>query len=374
MQTGTITRASDMLASFMKATGAASRAVVPAAAENATRVAASISEPAATSLATADAARAAELLRMHSSELTPADWRTLSATLATTSTIDGVRLTSPQFGTPTLKAMAADISAGRATADAAVQRHFDDWAVDRLSPDERRAATVDLIGHHASELSSRDWTRLRSLLVKDSIGIEGSYTPYGDGATLLSIAGEMASGRGRVNARIQQPFTLWARRNERTYAAALQRSADAAAGGTATRSDQLAVVAGWDRLRKDLPARPQTEQTRLAGAVLGVAQYATPIALRDALGVLRKTAAETQLPAAAAEMLEPLRSETIDLIDANLARMQAVTAAELTTSVEKLPDYAELGSIRANISLLESAARTVEPVSSAHVPADVIVW
>ena len=83
--------------------------------------------------------------------------------------------------------------------------------------------------------------------------------------------------------------------------------------------------------------------------------------VRSSLELIRDGMRTTPAPSAE---LAPIHKQTLELLDRNIARLGGTTPDGAIRGYSNHPDYAEVGRIRANMTLLEHARTTTTDVTT----------
>lgn len=307
-------------------------------------------------LAPAERTRIADaLLSRDPDELSSAEWRQLAALVDSDPDATLIPLQRKVEGSEPLSKQARAIAAGEYRPSRHARVYFDQYAVSRMAPAERRAEAEQLLFRHPDSLTNTEWRRLAALVDADPDSTLINVPRKMDGALpLTQQAREIAAGEYRPSEYMQKYFTEYVRRNDPAYAAKLETAIDQVAHGTATPESRELVAREWDRLEQLVAGRPAAEQAAIAEVMMGLDSIAGSRSVKSTLELLLANMPPVaDMPAA----LVKTRNETVELIERNLSRLNGTTPTGAVRGYSNHPDYAEIGRIRANTSFLQEALR-----------------
>jgi hypothetical protein len=305
-------------------------------------------------------AEAAQLLAMRAQDLTNEQWGRLGAIVESA---HGSAIGAPDTlpGLKPLRQITRELAAGKYKADSGAQRYLDSWAISRMPVADAVAEAGAILTKPASELSRSEWLRLGSLMASrhaDSIGVPRTLSGLKDFQT---ITREIGTGAYEADAGAQRYLTEWARRYDPAYQEQLQRALDAVVAGGADESQRMLVAGEWDRLEALVAGRPPADQAAIAAAMLQSDGVAASRSVQSTLALMQQSLRTTPAPS---PELEPVRAQTLELVERNLARLSGHTPAGAVRGYSNHPDYGEVGRIRANMTLLEHARVTSSPAEA----------
>ncbi|MCW2922377.1 MAG: hypothetical protein JWL76_2251 [Thermoleophilia bacterium] len=309
-----------------------------------------------------------ELLSMSPDELTSQEWRRLAALVD--SDRDGMLIPVSReiAGAKPLSEQAREIADGKYRPARFMRVYFDEYAVARLSPAERVAAASDLLARSPADLTNEEWRHLAALVDSDAKGTLINVPREITGSKpLAQQAREIADGTYRPGKFMQVYFTHWQRLNDPAYQSRLEAALADVVAGRATAESRRLVAEQWDRLESVVAGRAPADQAAIAEVMLNVDDVAASRSVKSTLELLRSN---LQPPSELPAQFTQLHANTVELIDRNLARLNGHTPAGAVQGYSNHPDYAEIGRIRANVSLLQDAqsmatARTSAPTAGA---------
>jgi hypothetical protein len=312
-------------------------------------------------------AQAKALFAKDAAQLTTAEWRQLAAMLDHPATRQLIDLPSELAGTKPLRQIAVEVANGEYRPTAKTQRYFELFRLNAMSEQERMGQVAELFSRDATDLSSTDWARLSTLLEHPSTARRINVPAELPGTKpLRQIAVEVASGEYRPTEKTQAYFVEWRRRNDPAYQQRVERALADVVAGTANAEARGLVAGEWSRLEQIVAGRPPDEQAAIAMVMMGVDSVAGSRSVKSTLEVLRDN---VRAGAALPTELEPVRSQTIEMIDRNLARLDGKTPAGAIRGYSNHPDYAEIGRIRANVALMHEA-QAQQGITAAAATAD----
>jgi hypothetical protein len=235
---------------------------------------------------------------------------------------------------------------------APARRFHASWNVARMDEAARLEAARRILVRAPERLSEGEWAHLEALLRTDLPGPRHIHGING----FDTIAREQTH---QVLARPSEPwdaapyFSAWNEALDPNHMARVAGAVDALATGRATPDQLELLLIDRARLESLLEGRPPEQQLAIATAVLrgsadrpGASMEGTLRAISDGLAA-----------PAVHEELEPLRLQTLELVERNLARLQGHTPEGAVRGYGRHPDYAEIGRVRANLDLIDSVTR-----------------
>jgi hypothetical protein len=302
---------------------------------------------------------AAAMLVKRPDELTGTEWRRLHQLVV--DDLAGNTITLPRYRSH-LKYMReitdyrARLAEGTATPprhrymaiDYNVQEHFDGWAAAQLPRADRDRIARAIAHTPAEELTRRDWATLSGLMTDDMPGLPrqlDGLRPFADIAWDRWQNTRTADGAERYLAK-------WRMRMDPAHASRLETALDAVVDGSASAEQRALAAEEWDLLAQQITTRPLVQRAAIASLMLQSAGGMTPSSVRD--GLVHMRSALEQLPHSAEAA--PIRADALELIDRNLSRIAGHTPDGAVRGYGTHPDYAELGRVRAHLSLLQAIA------------------
>lgn len=227
------------------------------------------------------------------------------------------------------------------------------WNVTRLDDAGAVDAARRIFARSPERLTEGEWAHLEALLQRDAL--HGPRTLAGVNP-LAWIAVEQTKD---VLVRPSTPwdaapyFSAWNEQLDPRHLERVGRALDAIVAGSATTDQLELVLINRARLGALVADRPPEQQRAIAHAMLRGTADGPGATMEGTLEVLRTS---LDAPGAHGE-LEPLRLQTLELVERNLQRLRGSTPEGAVRGYSTHPDYAELGRARANLDLLEQVTR-----------------
>lgn len=315
-------------------------------------------------------ADARQLLAMRAKDLSKEQWGRLGALVESSHAAD-LGVPTQIAGLKPLRTIAREIAGGLYRPDAGAQRYLDTWAISRMPSADAIAEARAMLTRSATELTKDQWLRLGSLVASrhgDAIGVPRALAGLKDFATITS---DIGAGAYRADAGAQRYLTEWARRQNPAYPAQLERALNAVVAGGADESLRTFVAGEWDRLEALVAGRPPDAQAAIAAAMLQSDGVAATRSVRSTLALMQESLRTTPAPM---PELEPVRAQTLELVERNLARLERRAPAGANPGYSNHPDYGEIGRIRENMTLLEHARAIQTPAQGSVEAGATLTW
>ena len=226
------------------------------------------------------------------------------------------------------------------------------WNVHRMDGARQLDAARRIFARAPERLTEGEWAHLEALLRTDIPGPRRL-----DGINSLDSIANYQSHE--VLVKPSEPwdaapyFSAWNEALDPRHLERLHGSVDALAAGTATQEQLERVLIDRARLGSLIADRPPEQQLAITTAVLR-GSVDRPGAGTE--GTLRAIADSLTAPGAHEE-LEPLRLQTLELVERNIARLQGRTPSGAVRGYGNHPDYGEIGRVRANLDLIDAVTR-----------------
>jgi hypothetical protein len=300
---------------------------------------------------------------------------------------DGTIIGAPQVftGKRPLGMQAMDLADGYGSVGGTMYRHFHGMrmAADGTGTDPERLFTEahNLLRRDPTTFTTSDWGKLAALVDVDT----GHRLPLHEGTSggrpIVSAATDIADGYGNGGT-LREYFDEWLPRLDPNYVAKRRAALEAAiAGGPIPERARLAEFEALE----SFAAISRSQRASIGGRLL---EHVTTTTVPGARTFLDDVQAVLRNMDGAPPQLQPVRTSIDELVELNVARINGRSPRGAVRGYSNHPDYAELGRIRANLSLLakataprpaapaaaSAAAPAAAPTSASTAGAEILTW
>ncbi|MCW2920346.1 MAG: hypothetical protein JWL76_220 [Thermoleophilia bacterium] len=240
-----------------------------------------------------------------------------------------------------------------------VGRYFTAWRLAGAPAEERVARASTIFQRDPARVTPEDWADLGTLLDSDPDGVilRGPRTLDGhlDFRYFVTQNAIRPTSSPGGYYQLNRYMSEWRTLLDPAYPQKVAVALDEVASGSPSPNARALVAAEGHRLAELVEGRPADEQAAIASAMLAMDDVTSSRGVEGTLKLLR-SGLVADAPAAD-PAVGALRRQTLELVDRNLSRLAGHTPEGEVVGYGRHPDYAEVGRVRANVTLLDQLAQ-----------------
>lgn len=312
-----------------------------------------------------------DLLRRSPDTLSRADWTDIKLLMGDRNLQAAAKLSDSFPGASWSLSQFAGFHAGGEALGVGTRAYFE-RAIHAGRPLEHRANEVrELLMRHPLELASRDWLRV-SVLSDDPAVRKAVETPvYEFGGTpdpqkFVKLALQTSSRHPHVPEQLRRMVIDWQSRHDPAFESRVAAAVVDVVNGRADARAHRTLADVGERLPLLVRGHSPDEQARIAEAVLAGTDAPLPTRTGSILAPIQANLDELRRRLdglAVHSQAKSLITETKTLVDRNLQRIGNRTPDGAVRGYLNYPDYAEIGRIRSNVSLIRAIIEESGPRS-----------